>query len=193
MFNPGWHLALDMHSMLKISEAVAKCALVREESRGAHSRIDFPETERGVGNEEQHHQPGFQRRNESSSGSEIGFARRVEASARRGRRQMIVRATRRSRLNDGCARMPTVDASIFAIMDIPWKSLAPVEPGREYIALLSYLPLTRYSKIAAVLSLQRADQCDSFAQRRARSVTRCERSFSRADSGRFRCGTTTRR
>jgi succinate dehydrogenase / fumarate reductase flavoprotein subunit len=44
MFNPGWHLALDMHSMLKISEAVAKCALVREESRGAHSRIDFPET-----------------------------------------------------------------------------------------------------------------------------------------------------
>jgi succinate dehydrogenase / fumarate reductase, flavoprotein subunit len=43
MFNPGWHLALDMHSMLKISEAVAKCALVREESRGAHSRIDFPE------------------------------------------------------------------------------------------------------------------------------------------------------
>ena len=44
MFNPGWHLALDLHSMLKISEAVAKCALVREESRGAHSRIDFPET-----------------------------------------------------------------------------------------------------------------------------------------------------
>ena len=44
MFNPGWHLALDLHSMLRISEAVAKCALVREESRGAHSRIDFPET-----------------------------------------------------------------------------------------------------------------------------------------------------
>jgi succinate dehydrogenase / fumarate reductase flavoprotein subunit len=44
MFNPGWHLALDLKSMLKISEAVAKCALVREESRGAHSRIDFPET-----------------------------------------------------------------------------------------------------------------------------------------------------
>jgi hypothetical protein len=32
-------------------------------------------------------------------------------------------------------------------MDIPWKRLAPVEPGREYIALLSYLPLTRYSKM----------------------------------------------
>jgi succinate dehydrogenase / fumarate reductase flavoprotein subunit len=43
MFNPGWHLALDLKSMLTISEAVTRCALVREESRGAHSRIDFPE------------------------------------------------------------------------------------------------------------------------------------------------------
>lgn len=32
-------------------------------------------------------------------------------------------------------------------MDIPWKLLAPVEPGREYVVLLSYLPLTRYSKL----------------------------------------------
>jgi succinate dehydrogenase / fumarate reductase flavoprotein subunit len=44
MFNPGWHLALDMRSMLTISEAVTRSALVREESRGAHSRIDFPKT-----------------------------------------------------------------------------------------------------------------------------------------------------
>jgi len=43
MFNPGWHLALDLKSMLTVSEAVARSALVREESRGAHSRIDFPE------------------------------------------------------------------------------------------------------------------------------------------------------
>jgi len=42
MFNPGWHLALELKSMLVISEAVARSALVREESRGAHSRIDFP-------------------------------------------------------------------------------------------------------------------------------------------------------
>jgi hypothetical protein len=32
-------------------------------------------------------------------------------------------------------------------MEIPWKSLAPVESGREYIVLLSYLPLRRYSKM----------------------------------------------
>jgi succinate dehydrogenase / fumarate reductase, flavoprotein subunit len=44
MFNPGWHLAMDMKSMLTVSEAVARSAMVREESRGAHSRIDFPET-----------------------------------------------------------------------------------------------------------------------------------------------------
>ena len=43
MFNPGWHLAMDMKSMLMVSEAVARSALTREESRGAHSRIDFPE------------------------------------------------------------------------------------------------------------------------------------------------------
>src|ERR1700681_2281510 len=52
MLHPGWHLALDLKSMLTISEAVAKSALVREESRGAHSRIDFPElsTEWGTKN-----------------------------------------------------------------------------------------------------------------------------------------------
>jgi succinate dehydrogenase / fumarate reductase flavoprotein subunit len=40
MFNPGWHLAQDLTSMLTISEAVTRSALAREESRGAHSRID---------------------------------------------------------------------------------------------------------------------------------------------------------
>jgi len=42
LFNPGWHLARDLKSMLTVSEAVALSALEREESRGAHSRIDFP-------------------------------------------------------------------------------------------------------------------------------------------------------
>ena len=42
MFNPGWHLAQDLNSMLIVSEAVTRSALAREESRGAHSRIDFP-------------------------------------------------------------------------------------------------------------------------------------------------------
>jgi succinate dehydrogenase / fumarate reductase, flavoprotein subunit len=43
MFNPGWHLAQDLKSMLTVSEAVTRSALERKESRGAHSRIDYPE------------------------------------------------------------------------------------------------------------------------------------------------------
>jgi succinate dehydrogenase / fumarate reductase flavoprotein subunit len=50
MFNPGWHLAMDLKSMLAVSEAVMRSALVREESRGAHSRIDFPELSAEWGN-----------------------------------------------------------------------------------------------------------------------------------------------
>jgi succinate dehydrogenase / fumarate reductase flavoprotein subunit len=42
LFNPGWHLAYDLESMLVVSEAVAHSALARLESRGAHSRIDYP-------------------------------------------------------------------------------------------------------------------------------------------------------
>jgi succinate dehydrogenase / fumarate reductase, flavoprotein subunit len=42
MFNPGWHLTRDLKNMLLISEAVTRSALARKESRGAHSRIDFP-------------------------------------------------------------------------------------------------------------------------------------------------------
>jgi len=42
LFNPGWHLARDLKSMLTVSEAVARSALERQESRGAHSRIDYP-------------------------------------------------------------------------------------------------------------------------------------------------------
>jgi succinate dehydrogenase / fumarate reductase flavoprotein subunit len=43
MFNPGWHMAIELKSMLTVAEAVTRSALIREESRGAHSRIDFPE------------------------------------------------------------------------------------------------------------------------------------------------------
>jgi succinate dehydrogenase / fumarate reductase, flavoprotein subunit len=42
MFNPGWHLTRDLRSMVLVSEAVTRCALARRESRGAHSRIDYP-------------------------------------------------------------------------------------------------------------------------------------------------------
>lgn len=42
-FNPGWHLAMDLWNMLDISQCVAEAALLRQESRGAHTRDDYPE------------------------------------------------------------------------------------------------------------------------------------------------------
>jgi len=41
-YNPGWHLALDLRNMLIVSECTAKAALERAESRGGHTREDFP-------------------------------------------------------------------------------------------------------------------------------------------------------
>ncbi len=41
-FNPGWHLAMDLRNMLLVSESVAKSAMTRTESRGGHTRDDFP-------------------------------------------------------------------------------------------------------------------------------------------------------
>ncbi|WP_433270173.1 fumarate reductase/succinate dehydrogenase flavoprotein subunit [Actinosynnema sp. CS-041913] len=41
-FNPGWHLALDLRNMLLVSECVARAALLRTESRGGHTRDDYP-------------------------------------------------------------------------------------------------------------------------------------------------------
>ncbi|CAN5146617.1 fumarate reductase/succinate dehydrogenase flavoprotein subunit [soil metagenome] len=42
VYNPGWHLAIDMRNMLLVSECVAKAALERTESRGGHTRDDHP-------------------------------------------------------------------------------------------------------------------------------------------------------
>ena len=41
-YNPGWHLALDLPSMLTVAECVTLAALERRESRGAHTRDDYP-------------------------------------------------------------------------------------------------------------------------------------------------------
>ena len=44
-YNPGWHLALDLGNMLLVSEAVARAAFERTESRGGHTRDDYPMTD----------------------------------------------------------------------------------------------------------------------------------------------------
>jgi succinate dehydrogenase / fumarate reductase flavoprotein subunit len=44
-FNTGWHLALDLHSLLTFAEAATLAALERKESRGGHTRDDYPATD----------------------------------------------------------------------------------------------------------------------------------------------------
>jgi succinate dehydrogenase flavoprotein subunit len=42
-YNPGWHTAIDLKNLLTVSEAIARSALERKESRGGHFRDDFPD------------------------------------------------------------------------------------------------------------------------------------------------------
>jgi succinate dehydrogenase / fumarate reductase flavoprotein subunit len=42
-YNPGWHTALDLRHLLTVSEAIARCAAARKESRGGHFRDDYPD------------------------------------------------------------------------------------------------------------------------------------------------------
>jgi succinate dehydrogenase / fumarate reductase flavoprotein subunit len=48
-YNPGWHTALDLDNLLTISEAIARAAIERKESRGGHFREDFPEKDAAYG------------------------------------------------------------------------------------------------------------------------------------------------
>ncbi len=48
-YNPGWHTALDLHCLLTVSEAVTRAALERRESRGAHTRVEYPESDKHFG------------------------------------------------------------------------------------------------------------------------------------------------
>jgi succinate dehydrogenase / fumarate reductase flavoprotein subunit len=42
-YNPGWHTALDLTNLLTVSEAIARSAMERKESRGGHFRDDYPD------------------------------------------------------------------------------------------------------------------------------------------------------
>ena len=48
-YNPGWHTALDLPNLLTVSEAIARSALERRESRGGHFREDFPDKDPSFG------------------------------------------------------------------------------------------------------------------------------------------------
>ncbi|HXF81535.1 MAG TPA: fumarate reductase/succinate dehydrogenase flavoprotein subunit, partial [bacterium] len=44
-YNPGWHATRDLVSMLAVAEAVTRSALERRETRGGHSRTDYPKAD----------------------------------------------------------------------------------------------------------------------------------------------------
>ena len=48
IYNPGWNLVFELDHLLTISEAITRSARERTESRGAHSRLDFPATDDGA-------------------------------------------------------------------------------------------------------------------------------------------------
>jgi succinate dehydrogenase / fumarate reductase flavoprotein subunit len=48
-YNPGWHTALDLNNLLTVSEAIARSAIERKESRGGHFREDFPNKDKAAG------------------------------------------------------------------------------------------------------------------------------------------------
>ncbi|MBY0549842.1 MAG: fumarate reductase/succinate dehydrogenase flavoprotein subunit [Candidatus Obscuribacterales bacterium] len=50
-YNPGWHLCRDLRNLSIAAEAIGSSALSRRESRGAHSRLDFPDTDENLGHE----------------------------------------------------------------------------------------------------------------------------------------------
>ena len=45
-YNPGWNLATDLPSLLTVAEAATRHALLRKESRGGHTRDDFPKPDK---------------------------------------------------------------------------------------------------------------------------------------------------
>jgi succinate dehydrogenase / fumarate reductase flavoprotein subunit len=49
MFNPGWHLVRDLRNLLMVSESITRSAMMRKESRGAHSRLDYPTVDPKLG------------------------------------------------------------------------------------------------------------------------------------------------
>ena len=82
-YNNGWHTALDLDNLLTVSEIVARAAIERKESRGAHFRDDFPDKERRLGEVQPARHEGARTEVQSASAvPDEADARRAETSDR---------------------------------------------------------------------------------------------------------------
>ena len=79
-YNPGWHTALDLKSLLTVAECCAKAALDRKESRGGHTRDDHPYTDDTWGTINVVAQPGGRRRRRAAPRAAAEDARRAQGA-----------------------------------------------------------------------------------------------------------------
>ena len=82
-YNPGWHTAIDLKNLLTVSEAIARSAIERKESRGGHFRDDYPGKAARVLHVQHRHAQGRRRIDGREPGADSRDARRAEAGHRR--------------------------------------------------------------------------------------------------------------
>ena len=61
-YHSGWHTCLDLRNLLTVSEAIARSAIERRESRGGHFREDYPDKHAEFSHRQRHGEAGRQRR-----------------------------------------------------------------------------------------------------------------------------------
>ena len=82
-YNPGWHTALDLKHLLTVSEAIARSAIDRKESRGGHFREDFPDKSAGGGQGEHGRVEGAGRLDAAAPRTDPAHAGGVESRSSR--------------------------------------------------------------------------------------------------------------
>ena len=81
-YNTGWHAAQDLGNLLMVSEAIARSAIERKESRGGHFRQDYPEKDQAFATLQHRRAAQSRRRDAGFARADCADARRVEAGDR---------------------------------------------------------------------------------------------------------------
>ena len=91
-YHSGWHTALDLRNLLTVSEAIARSAIERKESRGGHFREDYPDKVRRVRDHQHDGEAGRRRRDAGVAHSDSADSRPPEAG-HRGAEVVMAHAT----------------------------------------------------------------------------------------------------